>query len=123
MYIGMDINPLDGATALARVEDGTIDKFCSGISQVGIRPHICCVIPTELKVKGNGPVCSSLSDRQPSGGGPGEAHALDLRRLDQALHHLRTPGLDDLEDIAGEPRLIKGFQDPLSDEGRLRRWL
>src|SRR6478735_16890 len=62
----VDIDPLDAAAALSRIEAGTVHQTLDGLAEVGILAHISGVFPAELQVGRDERLCCGTLHSMPT---------------------------------------------------------
>jgi hypothetical protein len=112
----INIDALDTATALARVEDGTINNFFGSPCQINIGSDVCGVLSTELKSNSgvHSFACSLLYGKTTSNGA-GETDELNVGVLDKLLNLLEVTAVEVLNDVLGKASFVKGRNDLFGD--------
>jgi hypothetical protein len=105
----MSIDPLDTATALARVEDRAVHDVRRCPGDIGIRAHVSGVVAAQLEVDGDDAVGRRAADGEAAAGRAGEADLSDLGELDDGLELVSAAEVEDLQDVFGEAGVVKGF--------------
>ena len=118
----MDVDALDGAARLARIEEAGVDDVLDGESKVGVGPHIGRVLAAELEA-GVREVARAGDRRHhhaAAGGRAGEADLIDQAGAERFLCRL-VRHVKDLEDVLGKIRLLETVGKVLGDQSGLAR--
>lgn len=119
----MDIDALDGAAGLARVEDGAVDDFFGGPLRVCVWSDVGWVFAPEFKADGNHSICGSLLDGEATGNGACKADVVYLPRADDRLNVGGGAAMEILKDISGKAGRSEDLGYVFNDGRSLRRRL
>src|SRR4051812_28794386 len=73
------VDALQGAAALARVEEGTVNNLLSSPRNINITTDVCRVLSSQLKSNIDDAIRRCRLNSQSAGNGPGEANQRNLR--------------------------------------------
>ena len=118
----MDVDPLDAAAALARVEAGAVDQAFDGLAEVGILAHIGRVFAAELQIGRDEGFCRRRAARHAHRDRARERHQLGST----AGHDPQRRGvlqMQVLEHAGWQARQVERLLEPLGAQRGLRRVL
>ncbi len=116
-HLLVDVDPLDAAAALPRVEEGAVYQVLDGVRHVDVGPDVGRVLAAELEADIDEPAGRRFFHRFPAGHRAGEAHHVghpacdDVSRLRVAQHEM-------LEHSLRQLRPVECLLKPLGDEQR-----
>ena len=119
MYIGVDVNTLNGTATLTGVKDGAVDNLLCNVFKVRIGAHVRRIVTAKFKVDIHEAAGGALPEHTTSLGRADKADQLNFRKLHNALQGLWVTRLDNLQHILRKPGLVEDLGNTLSDERSL----
>ena len=122
VYPSVDVDALDAAARLARVEERSVDELLDGAAEVGIGADVRGIFASELEPRADEPLRGRLLHRMASVHGARERHEVDALVADHASHRgMRCVHV--LEQATRDAGGVERGRPALADQWRLARRL